>query len=58
MNLKEWAKAQGVHPQTAYRRFREGASWAPAERSRPRTFLAVTTAVAEHGERLGSGGCR
>ncbi|MDA8394005.1 MAG: IS607 family transposase, partial [Candidatus Dormibacteraeota bacterium] len=24
MNLKEWAKAQGVHPQTAYRWFREG----------------------------------
>lgn len=24
MNLKEWARAQGVHPVTAYRWFREG----------------------------------
>ncbi|MDA8394328.1 MAG: IS607 family transposase, partial [Candidatus Dormibacteraeota bacterium] len=30
MNLKEWAKAQGVHPQTAYRWFREGKLPVPA----------------------------
>ncbi|WP_327414539.1 IS607 family transposase [Streptomyces sp. NBC_01233] len=39
MNLKEWAKAQGVHPQTAYRWFREGALPVPAERVGPRTIL-------------------
>ncbi|WP_237749468.1 hypothetical protein [Streptomyces sp. SS] len=30
MNLKEWAKAQGVHPQTSHRWFREGALPVPA----------------------------
>ncbi|MFD7559827.1 IS607 family transposase [Streptomyces sp. NPDC059835] len=39
MNLKEWAKAQGVHPQTAYRWFREGALPVPAARVGPRTIL-------------------
>ncbi|MFF4422767.1 IS607 family transposase [Streptomyces sp. NPDC001549] len=39
MNLKEWAKAQGVHPQTAYRWFREGVLPVPAERVGPRTIL-------------------
>lgn len=39
MNLKEWAKAQGVHPQTAYRWFREGNLPVPAERVGPRTIL-------------------
>ncbi|MCJ0875735.1 recombinase family protein, partial [Streptomyces sp. AP-93] len=39
MNLKEWAKAQGVHPQTAYRWFREGSLPVPAERVGPRTIL-------------------
>ena len=39
MNLTEWAKAQGVHPQTAYRWFREGALPVPAERVGPRTIL-------------------
>ncbi|WP_405978781.1 IS607 family transposase [Streptomyces sp. NBC_00158] len=39
MNLKEWAKAQGVHPQTAYRWFREGTLPVPAERVGPRTIL-------------------
>jgi putative resolvase len=39
MNLKEWAIANGVHPHTAYRWFREGALPVPAERVGPRTIL-------------------
>ncbi|MDH6135762.1 putative site-specific integrase-resolvase [Kitasatospora sp. MAA4] len=39
MNLTEWAKAQGVHPQTAYRWFREGTLPVPAERVGPRMIL-------------------
>ncbi|MFE5157199.1 IS607 family transposase [Streptomyces sp. NPDC056697] len=39
MNLTEWAKTQGVHPQTAYRWFREGALPVPAQRVGPRTIL-------------------
>ena len=30
MNLSEWAKVQGIHPQTAYRWFREGTLPVPA----------------------------
>lgn len=33
MNLKEWALAQGVHPMTAYRWFREGKLPVPARRA-------------------------
>ncbi|WP_326786619.1 IS607 family transposase [Streptomyces sp. NBC_00151] len=39
MNLTEWAKAQGVHPQTARRWFRDGTLPVPAERVGPRTIL-------------------
>lgn len=39
LNLKEWAKAQGVHPHTAYRWFREGTLPVPATRVGPRTIL-------------------
>ncbi|KAB8182693.1 IS607 family transposase [Nonomuraea phyllanthi] len=39
MNLKEWAIANGVHPHTAYRWFREGTLPVPAERVGPRTIL-------------------
>ncbi|MFC8276297.1 IS607 family transposase [Streptomyces sp. NPDC057271] len=39
MNLTEWAKVQGVHPQTAYRWFREGTLPVPAQRVGPRTIL-------------------
>ncbi|MEV0353543.1 IS607 family transposase [Nonomuraea sp. NPDC050680] len=38
MNLKEWAVANGVHPYTAYRWFREGTLPVPAERVQ-RTIL-------------------
>ncbi len=39
VNLTEWAKSQGVHPQTAYRWFREGTLPVPAQRVGPRTIL-------------------
>src|SRR5258708_21619013 len=39
MNLKEWAVANGVHPHTAYRWFREGTLPVPAERVGPRPIL-------------------
>lgn len=39
MNLKEWALANGVHPHTAYRWFREGTLPVPAQRVGPRTIL-------------------
>src|SRR5258707_583518 len=46
MNLKEWAKAQGVHPHTAYRWFREGTLPVPATRVGSRTILVNVDAVA------------
>lgn len=39
VNLTEWAKTQGVHPQTAYRWFREGTLPVPAQRVGSRTIL-------------------
>jgi putative resolvase len=39
VNLTEWARSQGVHPQTAYRWFREGTLPVPAQRVGPRTIL-------------------
>ncbi|MGW1260297.1 IS607 family transposase [Streptomyces sp. NPDC002513] len=39
MNLTEWARAQGVHPQTARRWFHDGMLPVPAERVGPRTIL-------------------
>ena len=39
MNLTEWARAQGIHPQTAYRWFREGTLPVPAVRVNQRTVL-------------------
>lgn len=39
MNLAEWARAEGVHPQTAYRWFRNGTLPVQAERVGPRTIL-------------------
>ncbi len=46
MNLTEWAKTQGVHPQTAYRWFREGTLPVPAGRVWPRTTLVNVEANA------------
>ena len=39
MNLAEWARVQGVHPQTAYRWFREGTLPIPAVRVNQRVVL-------------------
>ncbi|MDX2547297.1 IS607 family transposase [Streptomyces sp. WI04-05B] len=46
MKLTEWAKAQGVHPQTAYRWFREGTLPVPAQRVGPRMILVNVVANA------------
>jgi putative resolvase len=55
VNLTEWAKAQGVHPQTAYRWFREGTLPVPAQRVGPRTILVNVEANAAP-QRLGGVG--
>jgi putative resolvase len=52
MNLTEWAKTQGVHPQTAYRWFREGTLPVPAQRVGPRTIL-VNVGVDARPEAIG-----
>jgi putative resolvase len=39
VNLTEWARSEGVHPQTAYRWFREGTLPVPAVRVNQRTVL-------------------
>ncbi|KAA8957075.1 IS607 family transposase [Mycobacterium sp.] len=44
MNLTEWARAQGVHPQTAYRWFREGMLPMPAVRVNECTVLVSADA--------------
>jgi putative resolvase len=54
VNLKEWAIAQGVHPQTAYKWFREGMLPVPARRVGPRTILVnPDAAVASKTEGVG-----
>jgi putative resolvase len=39
VDLAEWARSEGVHPQTAYRWFREGTLPVPAVRVNQRTVL-------------------
>lgn len=46
MNLTEWARLQGIHPQTAYRWFREGTLPVPAVRVNSRSVLIAPDAVA------------
>lgn len=46
MNLTEWARAQGIHPQTAYRWFRNGTLPVPAVRVNERTVLVSPDAAA------------
>ena len=54
MNLTEWARAQGVHPQTAYRWFREGTLPVPAVRVNSRSVLvAPDTATSTSAPALG-----
>lgn len=45
MNLKDWALAQGIHPQTAYKMFRDGTLPVPAQRVGPRLILVNPEAV-------------
>ena len=47
VNLTEWARVQGVHPQTAYRWFREGRLPVPAVRVNQRTVLVSPDAPAQ-----------
>ena len=47
MNLTEWARAQGIHPQTAYRWFREGMLPVPAVRVNSRSVLVAPGAPAQ-----------
>jgi putative resolvase len=50
VNLTEWARARGVHSQTAYRWFREGTLPVPAVRVNQRTVLvSPDTAAAAYG---------
>jgi putative resolvase len=54
VNLTEWARLQGVHPQTAYGWFREGTLPVPAVRVNSRSVLvAPDAAVARGGAGLG-----
>ncbi len=45
MNLTQWARSQGVHPQTAYRWFRNGTLPVPAVRVNARTVLISTETI-------------
>jgi putative resolvase len=45
VNLTEWARRQGIHPQTAYRWFREGTLPVPAVRVNQRTVLVAPHAA-------------
>lgn len=45
VNLTEWARSQGVHPQTAYRWFREGTLPVPAVRVNARSVLVSPDVV-------------
>ena len=45
MNLAEWARLQGVHPQTAYRWFRDGTLPVPAVRVNSRSVLVAPEAA-------------
>jgi putative resolvase len=46
VNLTEWARLQGVHPQTAYRWFREGTLPVPAVRVNSRSVLVAPDSAA------------
>jgi putative resolvase len=56
VNLTEWAKAQGMHPQTAYRWFREGTLPVPAQRVGPRT-IPVNIEASTAPEAMGGRAC-
>lgn len=47
MNLTTWARANGIHPQTAYRWLRQGTLPVPARRVGPRTVLVEVATATE-----------
>ncbi|WP_066942281.1 IS607 family transposase [Microtetraspora fusca] len=49
MKLAEWARSQGIHPQTAYRWFREGKMPVPARRLPTGTIVVDGPVVADSG---------
>lgn len=49
MHLSDWARRQGVHPQTAYRWYRTGTLPVPARRVGPRTILVELSESGEGG---------
>jgi putative resolvase len=55
VNLTEWARRQGIHPQTAYRWFRQGTLPVPAVRVNQRTVpaaaLGLYARVSSHDQR-------
>ena len=54
MNLTEWARQQGIRPQTAYRWFHAGTLPVPAVQVNQRTILvSPATATAAPGAALG-----
>jgi putative transposase len=52
MKLAEWARGNGVHPQTAYRWFREGKMPVPARRLESGTIWVEAAAESTAGHRL------
>jgi putative resolvase len=56
VNLTGWARSQGVHPQTAYRWFREGSLPVPAVRVNQRTVLVNPDAAEAGGMPIGGVG--
>jgi putative resolvase len=48
VNLKEWARAQGIHPQTAYRWFQAGTLPVPARRVGRMILVNVEASAAPH----------
>jgi putative resolvase len=46
VNLTEWVRLRGVHPQTAYRWFREGTRPVPVVRVNSRSVLVAPDAAA------------
>ncbi|RQX05440.1 IS607 family transposase [Micromonospora globispora] len=50
MKLAEWARRNGVHPQTAYRWFREGTMPVPARRLPSGTIMVEVTDDARQGQ--------
>jgi putative resolvase len=49
VNLAEWARQAGVHPQTAYRWYRTGTLPVPARRVGPRTILVDMATAGDSG---------